>query len=215
MKTREELLVKIKTEFEKDRKKNVRQLRYLLPFWLCLIAVLALEEIKIIHDLFSGVFSKEHGYGIVALMIFVALLILFLLWGLVYVLPRILYTEDYNIVHLKEIEQKSIAHIEQKKSDLEEQLVPIRTKAKSQQAFVEWLQSDDVHIITPEPIWPSYIVTIAKNSANNLKAQKHQLEKVLDELLEAQVRLEFYDMVAEKTFWQYIKSKKWLKKLNS
>jgi len=146
-------------------------------------------------------------------LIFFSGVIIFELFCIVYVIPS-QFMKDYDVVKLKKNEEEILQNFLKKKSELQSELEATENHVKKTQKFATWMQNPEIAIITPEPIWPQYIIGIAKKNEEQFRKLQKQDEELDDNIARYQQNIDFYDQIPEKTFWQYLRSGKWLKKIN-
>jgi hypothetical protein len=93
-------------------------------------------------------------------------------------------------------------------------LIQEKEKAEKSHAFLAWMDDAEVKIITPNIAWPNYIVGLAKMDMEKVRQTEKEIESIQNQIYELEIKVEFYDQISEKTFYQYLWSFKWLKKIN-
>lgn len=100
-----------------------------------------------------------------------------------------------------------------KKKSLETKAEPSKEKWLDTLAFSNWMCSPEIAILVMDN-WNNYVGEIVSNSEQDISSQQKAIDDVVKHIQETEIRLEMYRSVPEKNFWQYLKSKKWLNKIN-
>lgn len=194
MKTREELFAQFHKEFEKKRK------------WELLVPSLITS---LLIGIVASIASFQYlGYGAILFFI-IAIILVFILYALIYLF---ISDESYSIEKRKEEVSMYKARQINKQHMIRDILEAAKKESNKLQSFIAWLGSNDVKILSPNPLWSGYIIALSEAKEKKVQELQSKVDELENEIYEWGVRLEFYDQVREKTYWQYVRSMKWLKK---
>ncbi len=201
MTTKKELIKEFQNEFqrgfEKRRKRNFLGPNLITSLLIAIVVTMA---------------SFQY-FGYRAILFFIVSFIL--CFFLVALLTPIVNGEwDYSIKKLKDYFSQEIEKAKNLEKSYKHHLIQEKEKAEKSQAFISWMDDSEVKIITPNPVWPDYIVGLAKMNMEKVRKTQKEIESIQNQIYEFQVKLEFCDRIPEKTFYQYFWSFKWLKKIN-
>jgi hypothetical protein len=197
MKTKQELFDQFQYEFDRKRRSSI---------WFSLIIA------HIVGGLYVGLLVSTLPYPWVLKIVFVMIaeIILLVMSFLVTI------TEDSKNFNSKSLNNDTIAKLENLKSDVS----LLKTYQTEQQehldkknGIIAYMQNPEVTVVTPNPIWPNYIIGMAKMDEEKIADFQKEIEIKKNLIHEFEIKLQFYDQVPEKNFWQYIKSMKWTKKI--
>ncbi|MCF7834887.1 hypothetical protein K9M48_02415 [Candidatus Gracilibacteria bacterium] len=197
MKTRENLFIEFQRELEKKRKRNFLSQNLITSLFIASVVTIASFQ--------------YFGYGVI--LFFIVAFILF--FFLVALLTPIIDGEwDYSIKKLKDYFSQEIQKAKNLEESYKHHFIQEKEKAEKSQAFVSWMDDTEVKIITPNLVWPNYIVGLAKMDIEKVRQTEKEIENIQNQIYEFETKVEFYDQIPEKTFYQYFWSFKWLKKIN-
>jgi hypothetical protein len=63
--------------------------------------------------------------------------------------------------------------------------------------------------------WPDYIISLIKREEEESEKAQQELEKIQNQIYELETKIDFYYLIPEENFWQYLRSMKWIKKVKT
>jgi hypothetical protein len=211
METREKLFYQFQKEFDKKRKRSLIALIPEIPIWLCLIYLLSKISVFIVKAHFRGDFIDD-SLGLEIFMILMTACLLLLLIAII-VLPHQFFLSGYNKKSLMKETVSKLDTLAKKKKSLETKAEPSKERFLDTLAFSNWMCSPEIAVLVMGN-WNNYVGEIVSDSEQDISSQQKAIDAVVKYIQEAEIRLDVYSSVPEKNFWQYLKSKKWLKKIN-
>lgn len=184
MKTKEELLIQIQHEFDKEN----REL-----FLITSIATIALMGIECFILIVS---IKRNEFDTWMFMGVITIIVGFVIW----LLNRLLCNE----LNMRKKAEELTKEIEERKkiNDKTSLIFPI---LKAGNEF--YLSEKMIDALLEFTVHYQYC------KLKTLKELKEKLEEDEEKFEKSKIKLEFYKSVPERNFWQYLKSMMWLKKL--
>ena len=203
--TQQEVWKKTEADFEKQRRKLTRSLWYQLPFGLIgglagvfLVGIIWYLEIFVERLSIGGLFAG------IAASVGICVAVYMTITG---------FLENFSVSQKIEGIKTTVQEQSSKRDALSTKLEESKAIYEKQSNFVDWMQDPNITIITPDPIWPAYIVGMAKQTGNEAQQLQQTYDVLDEEIVRLEAELQFYNQVQEKNFWQYFKSRKWLKKV--
>lgn len=209
METREKLFYQFQKEFDKKRKRSLIALIPEITIWLCIIYLLSKISIFVIKAHFRGDFIED-GWSFEIMMILMTAFLVLLLIAVI-ALPPSFFLSGYNQKSLMKETVFKLDILGKKKKSLETKAEPSKQRFLDTLSLSNWMCSPEIAVLVMHN-WPTYVGEIVSNSLQEISSQQKEIDAVSKYIHELEIRLEMYSSVAEKNFWQYFKSKKWLKK---
>ena len=213
-KTKEELqqevFTKMETEFEKKRRRSIW---YILLFLGASIILLPIGAwgLYIIECLIQSGRTEFTNQETIALYLGIGCIPI----TAILLYEAIVRARHFNVVKKPKTLKAVIKSKMHEASAVEKRLIARKSKLVTKENLSWWIKSIKEIIKVPDYKWAYFIAAMIREE----KARVQQLQEAFDTLdediiiLEAQLR--YYNQVQEKTFWQYVTSKKWLKKINN
>ena len=208
MKTRNQTFAELQKEFDKKRLKE---------FWgpiLFLEAILAMLVVCFV----IAMIMPDSKIDDVRPIIFVlgGMALLFLLLG--FIVP--LFHEKRNKKSEFHVEHIMARLVDEHRVLLEKKsVVEVNLKDQSQQAeygkfLAEYLECHDVQAYAPgRKEWTDYAIKKAEEDIEKRCLIQKEFDEIEVQLHQLEIKYDFYTQVDERTFWQYLKSWKWLKRI--
>lgn len=198
-KTREELFEEAKNRYEAIRKSGYRIMRLLLLYAILGTVIFILMKSVLTGILFGG---------------------MLLALGFVSIIPTI---RVYNPRTQKKRVEKVLQKFREHMAAAQIKFKPIRENLLEAQKFASWLKNPEVMMFGPFEIAvmrieidPHDIEEIEKKiqiEEEHIRKFDEAMQEGENHILDLEVRIEYYNQVAEKNIWQYLRSKKWSNKI--
>ena len=120
-----------------------------------------------------------------------------------------------NCFNLSSLEKSIVATMEEptaQKIRFEQERTDLQSHLDKKREMGEYIQNPEITVITPNPIWVHYIISLAKMDEEKITTLQTDIDELENQLYELETKLKFYNQVPERNFWQYLRSMKWIKK---
>lgn len=197
MKTREELFIEFQKELEKKRK---------WKFWSLVLLI------SIVVTVYLMSIFNSYGFVIVCIIPF-AFILSILGLGIL----ESLFPDEANYFSIEKLSIKMQLGLMSKRTERNvnyDFLQTAKKRLEKSKSFVDLMRSNELTIITPDPIWLQYIIGLSEMEEEKVKNLQKEFDELENKIYEWEVIIQFYDQVSEKNFCQYFWSFKWLKKIN-
>lgn len=222
MKTRNEMFAEFQREFDKKR------LKELWGVILFLEAILAMIGACFV----IAIFMPDSKIDDIRLPFFVlgGMAILFLLLGFIMPLFQDKHNKksefNANIIKKRLTEQKAI--LSKEYSDLEKAWEGAKKLAESAKVWADLFPNaselrgqeaslnnayERFNALGLDPQHGAYLLAMLKLSTTKFNDLDAKLQNLANKIIELTDQIDFYDEVSERTYWHYLKSFKWLKRI--
>lgn len=204
MKTREELFTEFQREFDKKRKWNLLAPVLITSLFLSL--------------LISGASIQDLGYK--ALFLFIIFFVLLFILVILIANPLIGNNEDeyFSIKKLKKFISNTRLSLINKRDTKYKPLEIAKKEHQDAKYWVDYFYHDPESSKRREDVCSpkenlGYLVIASMTAAKKVQELQKEFDELENQIYELEIKLEFCDQVPEKTYWQYLWSWKWLKRI--